>query len=349
MIFKVSESFEGSYVLNTLNRVINAGMTVSIHGDDLYASDVRMAVGNGILIPQEEYDESELGKGQYVMVLNKSKTILIVDGASIAPGRSELVDRSLLSSPSIQAAQKSGAIEITYHDAESDAVKKGSRIKVGKKATEKKTPKKKVTKKATKKKTKKKKVKKAKEKVKAEKEEKEKRTMEPSKTGEDIEVTPVVWDGRAQELKEAQKVPDTPDILRIDEDKEKPVVDFIDTTEEPNDDEAKGELVYVKVNNEKSVKKTKKAKKKKAASKTIKKKEKAKKKTKVKTIEPVGDIKPPKTEMDAAIELDSRGKPIENASDTLQHLIDSLFEPEDVSFVDEEQAHKRLDNRQNTD
>jgi len=63
----------------------------------------------------------------------------------------------------------------------------------------------------------------------------------------------------------------------------------------------------------------------------------------------VGDKRIPKNQMDAAVELDSRGRPLENASDALNHLIDSLTEPDEVSFVDDEQAQDRYENRTDMD
>ena len=69
----------------------------------------------------------------------------------------------------------------------------------------------------------------------------------------------------------------------------------------------------------------------------------------VKVIEAVGDKKLPKTQADADIELDSRGNPLENASDTLNHLIDSLSSPEDLSFVDNEQNLDRYQKRDDMD
>ena len=46
------------------------------------------------------------------------------------------------------------------------------------------------------------------------------------------------------------------------------------------------------------------------------------------------------------MELDSRGNPIgDKPGDTLRHLIDSINAPEDVSFVDDEQALNRYKER----
>jgi len=50
--------------------------------------------------------------------------------------------------------------------------------------------------------------------------------------------------------------------------------------------------------------------------------------------------------MEVSIELDSRGRPlVEGGVDALAHLIDSLNDSEEVSFVDDEQAHDRINNK----
>ena len=62
MIFTVPENFEGSLVLNTLNRALSKGMTISISGNKLYAADIKMAIASGILVPVgEDYGEDKIG------------------------------------------------------------------------------------------------------------------------------------------------------------------------------------------------------------------------------------------------------------------------------------------------
>jgi len=55
-------------------------------------------------------------------------------------------------------------------------------------------------------------------------------------------------------------------------------------------------------------------------------------------IVPVGDVKPPLTTQDAMMELDSRGRPLKNASD---HMIEN-YNVEDISFVDQEQVIEKV-------
>ena len=173
-----------------------------------------------------------------------------------------------------------------------------------------------------------------KEKVKKEVKEKSSDYIAP-KSGEDIKVKPVVWDFREQDIKEAQVVPKAEDIVEIEDEDIK--IDFIDNKEEEEEKPTK-----------KTVKKTTKKKTitKKAVKKTTKKKETTAKSKKVKTVMPAGEKKEPKTAMDAAIELDSRGNPIgDKPSEILQHLIDDINAPGDIDFADQEQAKERYNKR----
>jgi len=149
-------------------------------------------------------------------------------------------------------------------------------------------------------------------------EEVEEVAIKPKTRAEEESVKPVVWDLRQQKLEEAQTVPQAQDILKED------------TEEEIDKKEVK----------KKVQKKKKTSKKKKIKVKTTKKTNK-KKKT---TLKPVGDEKKPLTSADAAVDLDSRGKPTKKASDTLQYLIDEVS-GEDMRFVDKEQEIARLQDR----
>ena len=149
-------------------------------------------------------------------------------------------------------------------------------------------------------------------------------------SGEDKEPTATTWDFREKKAIEAIKVPKSEDFLKVGED-ESEDLDFVD-----NKKEAK-----------KAKKKIKKKKsKKKASVKKTKKKETRSKSKKVKTLKPVGEKRLPKTEMDAMLELDSRGNSIgDKPGETLRHLIDSIDTGEDVGFVDDEQALNRYKKR----
>jgi hypothetical protein len=71
----------------------------------------------------------------------------------------------------------------------------------------------------------------------------------------------------------------------------------------------------------------------------------SKSKKKDKTLVPSGEVRPPKTQADAAVELDSRGKPIgPKPGETLQDLINDIT-GDDISFVDKEQDIERLRNK----
>jgi len=110
----------------------------------------------------------------------------------------------------------------------------------------------------------------------------------------------------------------------------------------------KGDVIVEEIEEEvivvpkKTVTKKKLTKKKVVAKKKV---SKPKSKKKVKTIQPTGEIRPPKTVMDAEIELDSMGKPlVDKPSDTLQSLIDEIS-GDDIGFVDKEQTIQRLKSR----
>jgi hypothetical protein len=162
-------------------------------------------------------------------------------------------------------------------------------------------------------------------------------------SGEDKEPTAVTWNPQTQELEEAIKIPKSEDFIKVGED-EREDVDFVDEEEEVEEVKKKS----IKKSTKKKAKKkaTKKKVTKKASVKKTKKKGNKTKSKKVKTLRPVGEKRLPKTDMDAAIELDSRGRPIgDKPGDTLRHLIDSINAPEDVGFVDDEQKLNRYRKR----
>ena len=318
MIFKVSEKFKGSCVLPTINKAIWANMTVSITGNDLRAGDIKDVVKKGILIPvDEDYDRDAIEKDHDVIIINNTDRVLVLGKTALRPNGSLPISKDEAKIPEIIAAAEDGFVTI-ISDEEEPYVEK----KVTKKA------KKKVTKKAKKKVTKK-----------AEIEEKPDYVVPES--GEDKEPTAVTWNPQTQELEEAIKIPKSEDFIKVGED-EREDVDFVDEEEE-------AEVVVKKKSTKKKTKKKatvkKKAKKKASVKKTKKKGNKTKSK-KVKTLRPVGEKRLPKTDMDAAMELDSRGRPIgDKPGDTLRHLIDSINAPEDVGFVDDEQSLDRYRKR----
>ena len=310
MNFTVSEKLKGSCVLNTLGRAIWKGMSVSICGNKLYAPDIKLAIKRGILIPvEDEYSEEMANTSYDVVIVNKTDKLLVLDKMVLKPGGSKIVSKVIAGTIAIQSARKNGLINIISDELET---------KKSKKKTKK-------TKKKSKKKSKKKTKKKAKKKV-VKTEEEENSAYVTPETGADREVKALAWNFRDKSIEEAQIAPKAAEMVVVD----KETVEDIDFVDNP--------LEAQQVTPKKKTKK--KASKKKAARKTIKKKGKATKKRKVKSIEPVGDKRLPKTQMDAAIELDSRGNPIDGAN-LLDHLIDSLAEPSDVPFVDQEQAQDR--------
>jgi len=317
MIFTVPEDFKGSCVLSTLKKVLWKGMAVSISGDDLYASDVKLAIKKGILVPLgEDYDEEKANLSSEAMVVNKTAKVLVLGKIILKPWSCQMVDKIILKTAVIQSAEKNGFIHII-----SDEIKYNS--KKIKKLKSKKQVKKIIKNKKTS----------TKKDANIIEIEEEKPVYSAPVSGADKNVKPTVWNFRDKNIEDAQIVPKISDVITVDKETVK-VVDFVNN-EEKLKKEAKDKKIRQKTT------------KKKIAKKIIKKKEKVVKKKKVKLVEPVGDKRISKTQADAAIELDSRGKSIKNASDTLQHLIDSLTEQNDISFVDEEQAQEK--NKQRTD
>ena len=318
MIFTVPKNFKGSFVLNTLDRALSKGMTVSISGNKLYATDIKMAIAAGILVPVgDEYGEDKIGVSHDVVLVNKTSRVMVLGETVLNPNGSLLVSKDALGDTAIKAAIKNGLIGVISKDAP-------KKKKATKKAVKKKITKKKVVKKVV-------------------EEEVFDEDEEQFVHGSERQVKAKVWNFREQESEEAQIVPQTPDMISVDEE-EVEDIDFVDEPLEAQKVKAKKKKVTKKAKK----KAVKKAKKKKAVKKTIKKKGKATKKRKVKALEPVGDKRIPKTQMDAAIELDSRGRPLGKASDTLNHLIDSI-DTSEVAFVDDEQAQARYNDRTDMD
>jgi hypothetical protein len=326
MIFKVSEKFKGSCVLPTINKAIWANMTISITGNDLRAGDIKDVVRKGILIPvDEDYDRDAIEKDHDVIIINNTDRVLVLGQTALRPNGSLPISKDEAKIPEIIAAAADGIITIiSDEDEEESQVKKKAKKKVTKKA------KKKVTKKAKKKVAKK-----------VELIEEITPDYVVPESGEDKEPTAVTWNPQTQELEEAIKIPKSEDFIKVGED-EREDVDFVDEEEEVEE---------VKKNKKSTKKKAKKKTTKKKATKkaSVKKTKKKGNKTKsknVKTLTPVGEKRLPKTDMDAAIELDSRGRPIgDKPGDTLRHLIDSINAPEDVAFVDDEQSLDRYKKR----
>ncbi len=141
MIFTVPKSFKGSFVLNTLDRALSKGMTVSISVNKLYAADVKMAIDGGILVPvEEEYGEDQLGVSHDVVIVNKTDRVVVLGETVLNPKGSLLVSKDILGDTAIRSAIKNGLIGIISKDAPKKKTTK-------KKAVKKKTTKKKVVKK----------------------------------------------------------------------------------------------------------------------------------------------------------------------------------------------------------
>jgi len=312
MIFRVSEKFKGSCALPTLKRAIWANMTVSITGNDLRADDIRDVIKKGILIPvNDDYDLEKMEKDHDVIIINNTSKVMVLGKIVLRANGSLPISKDLASAQEIISAAEDGFVTILSDEGDKPYIKKKKKTK--------------------------KKVSKKKKKVKAKVKVVEDKKHTPSESGEDKDPTALTWNFKSKEMVEAEKVPKAEGFIEVEKEEEDGI-DFVDAK-------------LVKTKTKKKVKKTaKKSTRKKVSAKKTKKKVKKTKNKKVKTLRPVGEKKLPKTSMDAAVELDSRGNPIgEKAGDFLKHMIDEINAPDDVSFADDEQALKRYNNRTDMD
>lgn len=208
MLFKVPQTYKGSFVLNTLKCTLKAGQIISISESKVSYPDVQAAIKAQVLVPSEEdiYDEEKYQKSSEAMIVNNTDKVLVLGkNIILKPWASLLIEKEELKNGSIAAAQKEGYIVIASDD---------NSYKNSYKAEKKENI------------------------IKAEKEEKPEEKPEEKKDfiiGEDRKVVPKVWDFRNQQIKEATEVPKTIEIKMIDEEKEEEdkKVDFVDSVEEP--------------------------------------------------------------------------------------------------------------------
>jgi hypothetical protein len=298
MNFLVSKSLKGSFVSSTLNKALQKGSTISISGNDLYAPDIKTAIKQGVLIPLEEYSEEIASLSDDAMIVNRTDRVIVLGKVVLRPWQLLLVSKNTAQNSSILSAEQKGFISVV-----SDEKRYGKKTVI-KEPIEKLDDTKKSSEKI--------------EKNIIDNDDAEEKFV----AGADRKVKPKVWNFREQEAEDAQFVPKTEDVINVDEEIEE------DKTK------TKKKATKKKINNKKTTKKT--TPKKATSKKTIKKKEITSQKKKHKVLKPIGDKRIPKTEIDAIIELDSRGNPINKASDTLEHLIDSIDLEGEVSFVDQE-------------
>jgi len=318
MIFKVSEKYKGSCVLPTINKAIWANMIISITGNDLRASDIKDVVRKGILIPvDEDYDVNAIEMDHDVIVINNTDRVLVLGKTALRPNGSLPISKDDAKIPEIISAEKDGYITILSDEEPCKKKKETAKKLEKKKDVEKKDEKKEVKVIDT-------------------------LNFVTPESGEDKNPVAVTWNPQTQTTEEAIKIPKSEDFINVGEE-EKDDIDFID-----EEDEIEEEIEVKKAVKKKTTKKS--AVKKKVVAKKTKKKETKAKSKKVTILKPVGEKRLPKTEIDAIMELDSRGNPLgDKASDTLKHLIDSIEIKEDISFVDDEQALNRYKKRNDMD
>jgi len=329
MIFKVSKKVKGTLVLNSFKNPLSANSIVTVKGNDLYKDDIQAAIKAGVLIQQTQGDEKEYVPADItprVTITNNLEKRLVLGKLSIAPLSSTYIPRTDVDEDVLRRAAAAKYISVIFDDEEIEEQYGGYPIDTSDE-------------------------------------------FEDNDMGDNDDTDPVIWDFNKEELENAPQVPsskntnledeeDEEDEDKSDEEEYEIEVDEV----EPDDGEdeildentviiskdKKGDVIVEEIEEEvivvpkKTVTKKKLTKKKVVAKKKV---SKPKSKKKVKTIQPTGEIRPPKTVMDAEIELDSMGKPlVDKPSDTLQSLIDEIS-GDDIGFVDKEQTIQRLKSR----
>lgn len=114
MLFKVPNTYKGSFVLNTLGCTLKAGQVVSISGQKLMAPDVKAAIRAKVLIPAEEkeYAKKYANKTGQSMVINKTDRVIVLGEITLRPRSALLFDDDIIQSGACRAAHKSGLISI---------------------------------------------------------------------------------------------------------------------------------------------------------------------------------------------------------------------------------------------
>lgn len=323
MKFKVSSKVKGSLILKSIGRPVAAGATVHVEGHALYADDIQRALKTGLLTPSNPEEQIKLqkeiiNKTTEAVLINKSDRVVIIGGVSIRPNGSTIRDINELDINAVKQCIEKGLIQVIV-DVDKDLFANGIKDKPSV------APKKQIE---------------------LEEgidilEENTDHTKELVDFIDDIEQKEdkeevskaVVWDFRAQESKEAKVVPKTGQKLLYDENDDKDDVNMIDALDNANDvnedEDEEIKLINEKIENMKKLL----AKKKSSKNKTSKKKETSSIKTKF------------KTEGDVAQPLDSMGNLLKN--DTT-HMVEG-FGSDEVSFVDQEQAQKSIDEAKKRD
>jgi len=296
MRFQVSPKIKGSLVLKTLGRPLNPNSFVVIEGEHLAAGDIKAAVEQEILIPEDREEFNVLVQdNSKITLVNTGNMVVIIEGRPLRPKCKAKVSPYILDDDNVKNMLSRGIVKVFTDKKETVIVEKTEEVEEVEEVVEV-----------------------------EEIEEIEEENLAEKTRKRDTKTTPVVFNMRTQEIKEAEVISKPSTILDISDD----------------------DVIEEKTPRKKTNKRSKKKSKKKSQKKISKKKGMKLKSKKNRRIEPVGEIKAEKTEMDAAMELDSRGKPLsDKPSEVIQHMIKDLSAPTDMSFVDKEQAQKRKENR----
>ena len=314
MILKVPDDFKGSFVLSILEKACWAGMQIVVSGNDLYAPDIKAAIKKKMLVPfiKGEYDEYA-DTNHEVLIVNRTNRKLVLGSIVLNPKAALPIDRSTAENSIIQGAESDDLISIISDDDsfqnKNDFFEEDEIIDeiIDEENAEQELIDEEITEQEP-----------VEEELIKEKSE-EQESVKEEIIEEEKKTIAKIWNIREQKIEEAEMVNKISDQVIIE-------------VEEKKEENSK---------KKKSVKK-KKTKKKKTSKKkkTKKKKGKKKKKKNVKTIQPVGEVR---EKGNIAIELDSKGNPIEKPSDVLNHMIDEV--KKNISFVDDEQKKERAEKR----
>jgi len=350
MKFKVSSKVKGSLILKSIGRPMSAGTTVYVEGQKLYADDIQRAIKSGLLTPSNPEEkikikEQIINKTSEVVIINKTDRVVIIGNIPIRPNGSAIKDISQLDMNAIKKSIEKGLIQVIYDIDEElfedDVVKEN--CKTSEPTTESKKDVEESTIDTTP----------------SEEEEFEKdieiledppslndksldlanewdeikESEEEEENGEkEPESKAIVWNLRTQKPEKPKVVPKTGQkIVDLEQDYDNDV-DIIDALDQVNDIKEDDEVNLISNKIENIQKKI-------AQNKTSKKSSK-KKDTKVIKLK-INE----ETETNIVQSLDSMGNPLK---EDMTHMVNG-FDNNEVSFVDQEQAQKNIDEAKKRD
>lgn len=184
MLFKVSNEYKGSLILNTLKHSLKGGQTIFINDQDLTSSDVKAAIKSKILIPMDEetYSTQHSQRTGQALIVNRTDKIIVLGQISLKPYSSIIIDEDKSYNGAMGAAEKAKIISIT-RDNNFDIQQKSI----------------------------------YKENIQQENILQEDILQEDFIAGEDRKVEPVVWNFNKQKVEKAEKIISSDEIINVDD------------------------------------------------------------------------------------------------------------------------------------